>query len=281
MTTTAHATHVEAGRRVFTRVLVGIDGSQQALEAARQAARLLDENGELTLLAAWHTAPTIVGGTGTGVPYYFDEELQVASLRKALAAARDEIAPYAEAAVRLVNGTPVAELLSEVEHMEDTLVAVGNSGTGRLHGIVTGAVATEIVHKAPCSVLVARRVEGAFPRRVVVGVDGSPESATAYAAASYLTERFGADLRAVVARGGKGVEERLAAAVTGGRHDDLREPPAEALAAAAKTADLVVVGSRGLHGMRALGSTSEQVAHGAPCSVLVVREPIPQEGALR
>jgi nucleotide-binding universal stress UspA family protein len=38
------------------------------------------------------------------------------------------------------------------------------------------------------------------------------------------------------------------------------------------------VGSRGLHGLRALGSVSERVAHDASCSVLVVRTaPRPQE----
>jgi nucleotide-binding universal stress UspA family protein len=31
------------------------------------------------------------------------------------------------------------------------------------------------------------------------------------------------------------------------------------------------VGSRGLHGVRALGSVSERVAHDARCSVLVIR----------
>jgi nucleotide-binding universal stress UspA family protein len=36
--------------------------------------------------------------------------------------------------------------------------------------------------------------------------------------------------------------------------------------------DLVVIGSRGLHGLKALGSISERVAHQAECSVLVVRE---------
>ena len=35
-------------------------------------------------------------------------------------------------------------------------------------------------------------------------------------------------------------------------------------------ADLIVVGSRGFHGVRALGSVSERVAHRADCSVLVV-----------
>ena len=37
-------------------------------------------------------------------------------------------------------------------------------------------------------------------------------------------------------------------------------------------ADLLVVGSRGLHGVSALGSVSERLAHEAHCSVLIVHE---------
>lgn len=279
MATSTHATRLEAGRRVFTRIVVGIDGSQQALEAARQAALLQDVDGRLTLFSVWDVTPVIIGGPTTVTRYDFEEELQRTTAEKALLAARDYIAPYTAATGKLVRGTPVAKLLEEIERNEDTLITIGSSGTGRLLGIVEGAVGTEIVHKAPCSVLVARPVDNGFPRRVVVGVDGSVESAAAYAAAHYISERFSAELHAVVAWGGKGVNERLVATITDGNHDDSSEGPADALVAAAKNADLVIVGSRGLHGVRALGSVSERVAHGAPCSTLVVREPIWQRVA--
>ena len=45
------------------------------------------------------------------------------------------------------------------------------------------------------------------------------------------------------------------------------------LAHAAEHADLLVVGSRGLKGLKALGSVSERIGHTAACSVLVVRPP--------
>ena len=48
--------------------------------------------------------------------------------------------------------------------------------------------------------------------------------------------------------------------------------PVPALVERSREADLVVVGSRGLHGLRALGSVSERVAHRADCSVLVVHD---------
>lgn len=272
MATTTRPARLEAGRRIFGRILAGVDGSQQALEAARQAALLQDVDGQLTLLSAWDIVHG-VGGTGNTVPYYLDEDLQRSAAEHDLLAAAEYVAPYAAAVAKLIRGAPVATLLEEIERDEDTLVALGSSGTGRLLGIVEGAVATEIIHRAPCSVLVARQGSNGFPGRIVVGVDGSIESATAYAAARYLAERFDAELHALVAWGGGEVNERRVATITEGAHDDARHGPVDALVEAARTADLVVVGSRGLHGVRALGSVSERVAHTAPCSTLVVREP--------
>jgi nucleotide-binding universal stress UspA family protein len=276
--TTAVPTQSMSGRAVFARVLVGIDGSQQALEAARQGATLQDADGQLTLLSVWNLAPPIIGATGTHVPYYFDEEIEEGHSAKALEAASEYVAPFAAPTGKLIRGTPWDELIREIERDQDTLIAVGSSGLGRLRGIVEGSVVTEIIHKAPCSVLVARQAGERFPRKLVVGVDGSPESAAAYAAAAYLAERFGAELVAVVARGGKDLNERLIRLITDD-HEDTRDAPDEALTKASETADLVVVGSRGLHGLRALGSVSERVAHQARCSTLVVREPIWQRVA--
>ena len=279
MATTSHETRLDTGRRVFSRILVGIDGSQQAFEAARQAARLQHVDGQLTLFSSWDVPPPIAGGPRTPARYEFEETRERTTAEQALVAAGEYVAPFSAPTGKLVRGTALAELLEEIDRDEHTLIAIGSSGTGRLRGIVEGAVATEIVHRAPCSILVARQAGTEFPRRIVVGVDGSIESAAAYAAARYLAERFDAELRALVAWGGNGADERLVATITGGGHEDRRDPPADALTQAAELADLVVVGSRGLHGLRALGSVSERVAHTASCSTLVVREPIWQRVA--
>jgi nucleotide-binding universal stress UspA family protein len=102
-------------------------------------------------------------------------------------------------------------------------------------------------------------------------VDGSAESAAAFAVASALATRAGAQLWPVVAHAGGEVDEAAVDAIVGGYREELQDEAVPALLAAAADADLLVVGSRGLRGLRALGSVSEQVAHRARCSVLVVR----------
>jgi hypothetical protein len=120
-------------------------------------------------------------------------------------------------------------------------------------GFVLGSTATEVIHKAPCSVLVARRSEGdEFPNKIVVGVDGSPESAAAYVVARRLYDRFGAELLPVVAHGGEAVDRSLIDSIVARRREDVPEEPVDALVAATAGADLLVVGSRSLHGLRAL-----------------------------
>ena len=268
ITETTSAEAVRPGT-LFARVLVGIDGSPESHEAARQAARLLEPEGELTLLSAYDLAPAIIGGMGTNVPVYFDEEGQRKAAEASVRDARAELEPFA--AGKVARGRAWDVLLREAEHNDDTLIAVGSHGLGRALGIVMGSTVTEVVHKAHCSVLVTRAAGTEFPRRIVVGVDGSPESAAAYETARRLAARFTADLWPVVAHGGKGADKALVRTIVDGRHEDLPDDPVDALVAAAADADLVVVGSRGLHGLGSLGSVSERVAHQARASVLIVR----------
>jgi nucleotide-binding universal stress UspA family protein/predicted transcriptional regulator len=249
----------------FDRVVCGIDGSEEGLEAARQAARLARES--LTLVAAVDPWDLQMAGSA--------DRLR-AEAAAALEAARSAAEPRCAIDSKLIEARPADALLREASRSQATLIAVGTHGRGRLVGIALGSVATAIAHRACCSVLLARPRQrgGEFPGTVVVGVDGSPESALASSAARELRERFGATTRFVLGSRGGDLDAAQAIAAP----DEIvaiPEGPVPALLGAARDADVLVVGSRGLRGLRALGSVSERVVHAAPCSVLVVRARVP------
>ncbi len=249
---------------IFKRILCGVDGTPESLVAVRQAVRLQDADGVLYLAAV---AP-LAKAAHAGVAAPHAAELMQREAETALADAR---AAAPSAGEKLVNGDPVAVLLREVEAEQTTLVAVGSHGRGRAAGMLLGTVAARMLRDAPCSVLIARaaRDPETWPRSVVAGVDGSAESAAAFNVARFVAERFGGSIRAVAA-GGDQLDRVAAQTIT----SELEEQPGRAvdvLAAASDSADLVMVGSRGLHGLKALGSVSERVAYQARSSVVVVR----------
>jgi nucleotide-binding universal stress UspA family protein len=265
-TTIEHAPAILATESVFSRVIAGVDGSEAGYEAARQAGRLVAPAGWLEVFTAVYLLEA--NRAGWSAPRIANELWQEGG--EAIRKGTEIAGPRAEH--RLVNGPPLPSLLHELTDKQASLAVIGTHGHGRMSEIMIGGVAGELLHNAPCSVLVARppAAEALFPHSIVVGADGSPESLAAIGAAHYLACRFAARLSVVTALGGKDVDVATAQ-LAPVKVDFVDEHPVGALVEASADADILVVGSRGLHGLRSLGSVSERVAHQARCSVLVVR----------
>ena len=139
MKTVSEARQNAPPRSIFDRVLVGIDGSNESREAARQAAILAD--GELTLFAAYDVSTAVFGGTGTSVPEYLDEDLQREAATDALRRAREDVTA-ASPTGKIVRGHPANVLISEIKREKGTLLVVGSRGHGRLTGFVMGSTAS-------------------------------------------------------------------------------------------------------------------------------------------
>jgi nucleotide-binding universal stress UspA family protein len=251
---------------VFDHILCGVDATPESLEAVRQAERLRSADGTLRLAAVMEINTAVHAGFAMSRVL---QDLEAAA-EDGLRRAADEVKPTGS---HLLAGEPATSLLDEIEETDATLVAVGPRGHSRAAGMLLGGVAARLLHDAPCSVLLARPPRfGEFPSSVIVGVDGSSESLAAAAVAKSIAERFGSEYLVVAATGGKPIDlPRIQALSPYFVTDPGR--PADALTELSKEADLLVVGSRGLHGPRALGSVSERVGHRASSSVLVIRNP--------
>ena len=267
--------------RPFSLVLAGVDGSERALEAARQAARL----------ASAARAQLIVAYVIEDRPY--DEGDAERALEAASAVARTA---GADPEARTLTGDDAGDaLVEEAERDGVDLLCVGPDSELLGGAIRFGHVAGKILRDATCSVLIARPAGPAFPRQIACAIDGSDASVLTALAAAGVARATGAELRLVhvvpVFRGRNeewtlGPQDQSppelepsVKAVSSLGLEPVREMamgrPERTLVHVAERdeVDLVVVGHRGVSGMtrRLLGSVSEHVGHHAPCSVFIVR----------
>ncbi|MEV4569733.1 universal stress protein [Nonomuraea sp. NPDC049419] len=195
-------------------------------------------------------------------------------------------------------GNVVEELIAE-SATADSLV-LGSRGLGGFKGMLLGSVSNAVAGHAAGPVVVIRGPHPVEHRRIVVGYDGSEHARAAMEYAIEQARSRRAELHVVTAWqvpafspyavGYSILLEEIVQAEPR-RARELVEPwrdanpdlvvsdeqpcdhPVTALARAAKAADLVVVGSRGLGGFASalLGSVSHAVLHHATCPVAVVR----------
>lgn len=271
---------------MFEKVICGIDGTRQSFDAARQAARLSAPGGSLALVSAvslWDALrlgrgePLTVWDISTGDPDAHQRRVDAA--REEALARLDRVADQLGDGLDIdrvvLDATPAAALAQVAAERAAQLVVVGVHENRRLVGVASGSTMTTVLHEAAQSVLVARQPfdPAGFPGSIVVGLDGSEASRRAVDVAARIADASGASLRAIVGGADDTVDADAARRACGVRDvviDDRR--PVDALVSAADDVDLIVLGSRGLRGARALGSVSERVAHRAACSVLVVRD---------
>jgi nucleotide-binding universal stress UspA family protein len=249
---------------VFSRIVCGVDGSEAGREAVAQARRLATKESDVVVVSVSETRLAMHAGLMA--------RKAAGDIDADARAALEQVAAEG-VELRLVHGRADEAMLAATEGA--TLVVVGSHEKPRGKGMLLGSVATRLVHDAPCSVLIARAAPEPkhFPQSIAVGVDGSPASLSAAVAATELGVRLGASVTIIAATASASDIDLNELEDSGLSFDRTDAKPLPALLQASESVDLLVVASRGLRGLRALGSVSERVAHQAACSVLIVRLP--------
>ena len=132
----------------FSPVVCGVDGSEEAAEAVRQAALLAAPAARFELVGVIHAG--LVESVASVMPALTVEPERL--LRKqawaALEDASRDVRRRIEVTTTLRTGPAAALLEVEARRLEADTIAVGSHGQGRLAGKLLGSVATRVVHDA-------------------------------------------------------------------------------------------------------------------------------------
>jgi nucleotide-binding universal stress UspA family protein len=266
-------------------VIVGYASSDDdaALDWAAHEAKARDVH--LTICHVWRLYPrtdSLADGAESAVDWTVTKGAERA----------ERIAPGLRTRPLAMSGSLTATLLEMAEKSD--LIVVGSRGYGPVRDTLIGSVTTQIAAQAVVPAVVVRGGSTAGGG-VIVGTDGSALAEAAVDAAFAEARLHGLPLTVLRVWSGdvkvdrppyvesiKSVaEERFRLAVERRGAVDpsvsvtarfLTGDPGDELVKAAKGARLLVVGSRGINGIRALflGSVSQAALHHAPCPVMVV-----------
>lgn len=133
-------------------IIVGVDGSASATEAAHAAARLAAATGAaLHVVCAY--ARDQVADIDAGDSQHRVSVAEESESIAAAEAARVAIEGTATTS-RAVQGKPAEALASEAERLDADVIVVGNKRVQSVSRVL-GSVAAAVAHRAPCDVYIA------------------------------------------------------------------------------------------------------------------------------
>ncbi|HEX5763111.1 MAG TPA: universal stress protein [Solirubrobacterales bacterium] len=145
---------------MFTRIVVGTDGSETAAAAVRQAIDIAKLSGaELSIVSAYEpVSGRRLQDEQQGVPQDVQhvvgprEDVNL-TLDAAAAEVRKE---GVDVQTHPVEGNPGEAILGVAEETGADLIVVGNKGMTGARRFLLGSVPNNVSHHAPCSVLIVR-----------------------------------------------------------------------------------------------------------------------------
>jgi nucleotide-binding universal stress UspA family protein len=293
---------------MFSKVIVGFDGSEQARDALALAAALTARDGELVVCCVHHFK-TLAAHLDPAEPH-LDHAAAERCAEEALGLLDS---PLAISSLLVAGASAAGALQSTAEQQHADLLVLGSSHRGAVGRVLVGSVTEETLQGAPCPVAVApvgfhRQPADAHFARIAVGYDVAAPAQDTLEAGAALAAQTGAELRVVAVAdtaaalaGGASLamsypaivkarldaaEEGVAQALAGlgegiSASSEVRDgEAAEKLLEVTHSVDLLVLGSRGRGPVRrmVLGSVCDAVVRAAACPVLVIPPTVEAEG---
>ncbi|MBI4854366.1 MAG: universal stress protein [Acidobacteria bacterium] len=300
------------------KILIGYDGSQSSvamLDDLKLAGLPSDSEAVIMSIAEmWLVPPPSYGLAQTDYVESFQLDVRLArEVAEKGATQLKALFPTWKVTVESTIGSPARELLKKADEFHPDLIVVGSQGLSTIGRFLLGSVSQKVSTEAHTSVRISRGRLQEFnePSRIIVGVDGSPESNEAIRSVASRSWPRGTEVILLTATGKIPVNEYKAmidaalpedVSPAKAKHDELTsikkvleqaleaqlraqglfvstifkegDPRKVLLEEAEKWgADTVFIGSRGFGKIKRLllGSVSTAISARAHCSVEIVR----------
>lgn len=145
---------------MFTRIVVGTDGSETAAEAVKQATDLAKLSGAtLSIVSAYQPisqrrVQEEQSAAPADVQYEIGPREDVNLVLDAAAA--DARKDGVEVQTHAVEADPADAIIDVAEQVKADLIVVGNKGMTGARRYLLGSVPNNVSHHAPCSVIIVR-----------------------------------------------------------------------------------------------------------------------------
>lgn len=142
--------------KMTKKILVPVDGSDQARKAIDFAANLAKQNDATIHLLHVYKLPIIPEGMGQ---YVISDRIELQALGdKIISVAQDEVrkkgGQHIEATV--MEGDPAERIIAYAKDHDVDMIVMGNRGLGSFKGLLLGSVSNKVSHRADRTCVIVR-----------------------------------------------------------------------------------------------------------------------------
>lgn len=153
------------GRKAVMKILIATDGSEFSNAAIIESCKFINpESAVIKIISVFEVALPITIETMPASAQYYQQledglmDLTTENLKTAEAQMRTQFpGEQLDLTTEVVRGFPDKAIIDEANDWKADLIVVGSHGRG-FWGRLLGSVSNGVVHHAPCSVLVVRKI---------------------------------------------------------------------------------------------------------------------------
>lgn len=144
--------HIKGGYSMYQHILLAVDGSENALRAAKEAVKIASNDSliEMVYVADFEKAKTEVLHATSSESLLLERKRKVAPIEEVLRAADKQFK------LTILHGTPGPEIVKYANENKVDIVVIGSRGLNGLQEMVLGSVSHKVMKRVQCPALIVK-----------------------------------------------------------------------------------------------------------------------------